>query len=292
MKSVVVTGVSTGIGRSCVKTLLASGFRVFGSVRNQADAERMANELGNSFVPLIFDVTDQVAVAAAAKQVGEALGSETLFGLVNNAGIGVPGPLLYQKIEDFEHQLRINVTGQLIVTQAFAPLLGADRDRQGRPGRIVMMSSVSGKNGFPFLGAYCASKVALEGLSDSLRRELMLFGFDVIVIGPGSIATEIWEKAAAVDVTPFSSTPYRQAIASFKDHVVANGRKGIPAEKVSELVMHALTAQHPKPRYTIATGRFQNLLGTVLPKRFIDRLIARQLGLSYRPNKSRETPDS
>jgi NAD(P)-dependent dehydrogenase (short-subunit alcohol dehydrogenase family) len=111
----------------------------------------LSQEFGNSFTPLIFDVTDEAAVAAGAKQVETALGAETLFGLVNNAGIVVPGPLLYLKIDDFRHQIAVNLTGQLIVTQAFTPLLGADRSRKGAPGRIVMISSVGGKNALPFL---------------------------------------------------------------------------------------------------------------------------------------------
>ena len=127
MKTVVVTGASTGIGWGCVKVLLAIGSRVFGSVRKQADADRLSQEFGPNFRPLLFDVTDEAAVAAGVKQVEAALGGETLSGLVNNAGIAVPGPLLHLKIEDFEHQLTVNVTGQLVVTQAFAPLLGVDR---------------------------------------------------------------------------------------------------------------------------------------------------------------------
>ena len=176
MQSVVVTGVSTGIGWGCVKVLVASGFRVFGSVRKQADAERLTKEFGANFTPLIFDVTDEAAVAAGAKQVEAALAGETLSGLVNNAGVAVPGPLLNLKIEDFERQIAINLAGPLIVTQAFAPLLGVDRSRKGAPGRIVMISSVGGKNAWPFNGAYSASKFGLEGMSESLRRELMIFG--------------------------------------------------------------------------------------------------------------------
>src|SRR5437899_1648845 len=118
-RSVVVTGASTGIGWACVKVLVASDFHVFGGVRKQADAERLSKEFGNKFTPLIFDVTDQAAIAAGAREVEAALAGATLFGLVNNAGIAVPGPLLYLKIADFERQLAVNVTGQLTVTQAF-----------------------------------------------------------------------------------------------------------------------------------------------------------------------------
>ncbi|HVE05113.1 MAG TPA: SDR family NAD(P)-dependent oxidoreductase, partial [Rhizomicrobium sp.] len=186
MKSVVVTGSSTGIGWGIAKVLIAKGFRVFGSVRKAEDGERLRKEFGANFVPLYFDVTDAAAVAKGADQVAGALGGEMLFGLVNNAGIAVAGPLLYLKIDEFRHQIDVNLTGQLIVTQAFAPLLGADRSRKGEPGRIVMISSVGGKNASPFVGPYSASKFGLEGLSESLRRELMLFGIDVIIVAPGS----------------------------------------------------------------------------------------------------------
>jgi len=185
MKSVVVTGSSTGIGWGIAKVLIGKGFRVFGSVRKAEDGERLRKEFGPNFVPLYFDVTDAAAVAKGADQVAAALGGEMLSGLVNNAGIAVAGPLLYVKIDEFRHQIEVNLTGQLIVTQAFAPLLGADRSRKGEPGRIVMISSVGGKNASPFVGPYNASKFALEGLSESLRRELMLFGIDVIIVAPG-----------------------------------------------------------------------------------------------------------
>ena len=163
MKSIVVTGVSTGIGWGCVRVLVGAGFRVFGSVRTVEDAERLSKEFGASFTPLIFDVTDEAAVRAAASKVASALCGATLFGLVNNAGIAVGGPLLYVKIDDFRRQLEVNLTGQLIVTQTFAPLLGVDQSRKGPPGRIVMMSSVGGRNALPFFGAYCAAKFGLEG---------------------------------------------------------------------------------------------------------------------------------
>jgi NAD(P)-dependent dehydrogenase (short-subunit alcohol dehydrogenase family) len=279
MKTVVVTGASTGIGWGCVKVLVASGARVFGSVRKQADADRLLAAFGPNFTPLFFDVTDEAAVAAGARQVAAALGGETLSGLVNNAGIAMPGPLLHLKIDDFEHQLTVNVTGQLIVTQAFAPLLGVDRSRTGAPGRIVMISSVGGKNAMPFLGAYSASKFALEGMSESLRRELMPFGIDVIIVAPGTVATPIWDKADSLDVTPFADTPYAAALGKLKALMVANGRKGLPVEKLGETVKAALTLSNPKTRYTVAPNPLQNLMATTLPKRIVDNIIARQLGL-------------
>jgi len=202
-----------------------------------------------------------------------------LSGLVNNAGIAVPGPLLYLKTDDFEHQLTVNVTAQLIVTQAFAPLLGVDRSRQGAPGRIVMISSVGGKNAMPFLGAYSASKFALEGMSESLRRELIPFGIDVIIVAPGTVQTPIWDKADTLDLTRFANSPYAAALGNLKAFMITNGRKGLPAEKLGETVKAALTLPNPKTRYTVAPNPLQNLMATTLPKRIVDNIIARQLGL-------------
>src|SRR5882757_9421832 len=275
-RSVVVTGASTGIGWACVKVLTSSGFHVFGSVRKQSDAERLAKEFGASFTPLIFDMTDEAAAVAGAKKVEEALAGATLFGLVNNAGIAVPGPLLYLKVEDFRHQLAVNLTGQLIVTQAFAPLLGADRERKGAPGRIVMISSVGGKNALPFVGPYAASKFALEGLSESLRRELIVFGIDVIVVAPGAVATPIWDKSD-VDVTPYANTPYASALDKMKAYMISLGHKGLPPERIGEAVKTALTTARPKTRYTVAPNPVQQLMSAVLPKRAVDNLIARRL---------------
>jgi NAD(P)-dependent dehydrogenase (short-subunit alcohol dehydrogenase family) len=277
-RSVVVTGASTGIGHACVKVLAANGFHVFGGVRKQADAERLAQEFGASFTPLVFDVTDEAAVAAGAAQVSAALAGGTLFGLVNNAGIAVPGPLLYLKVDDFRHQLAVNLTGQLIVTQAFAPLLGADRERQGPPGRIVMISSVGGKNALPFVGPYAASKFGLEGLSESLRRELIVFGIDVVVVAPGAVATPIWDKSD-VDVTPYANTPYASALDRMKNYMISLGHKGLPPEKIGQTVKTALTVARPKTRYTVAPNPFQQLMSATLPKRTVDNLIARRLGL-------------
>src|SRR6201985_517321 len=180
MKSIVITGASTGIGHACAKLLLDKGYRVFGSVRKQADADRLKGEFGANFTPLLFDVTDEAAVLAAARDVRAALNGETLFGLINTAGIAVTGPVLELSVEQFRRQMDVNVTGPIISTQAFGPLLGVDPSLRGPKGRVVMISSVAGKNGNPLTPAYAASKHAIEGLSESLRRALMLFGIDVI----------------------------------------------------------------------------------------------------------------
>lgn len=279
MNHVVVTGVSTGIGWAITKTLTQHGMHVFGSVRKQADAERLAKEFGAAFTPLLFDVTDETAVHKAAQLVRQQLNGQMLFGLVNNAGVAVPGPLLHLPIAELRNQLEINVTGQVIVTQAFAPLLGADRRLQGKPGRIVNISSVAGKMAMPFVGPYAMSKHALEAFSEALRRELMLYGLDVIIIGPGSIVTPIWDKAQALDITPFLPTDYGKVLGKFREFMVARGKHGLPAEKMGELVWHVLTTAKPKVRYAIVPQKFKNwTLPRLLPKRLFDNLIAKQLG--------------
>jgi NAD(P)-dependent dehydrogenase (short-subunit alcohol dehydrogenase family) len=279
MKSVVITGVSTGIGWGITKVLIQHGFRVFGSVRKQADAERLSKEFGSNFVPLIFDVTDEPAVQAAAQQVREQLQGETLFGLVNNAGIAVPAPLIHMPTEDFRHQLEVNLVSVLIVTKAFVPLLGSDRSMRGAPGRIINISSVGGKNGGPFLGPYVASKHGLEGFSESLRRELMLYGIDVIIIGPGAIATPIWDKGEAADAGRYKDTEYFDAAVRFQKYTVNNGRNGYPPEKVGEVVHTALTTAKPRIRYAVVPGNpLRNFIQGLLPRRVIDRIIARNLG--------------
>ena len=279
MRSVVVTGVSTGIGWGISNLLLQHGFRVFGSVRKAQDAERLSSEFGEAFVPLLFDVTEEAAVQAAAQQVREQLDGETLFGLVNNAGIAVPGPLVHLPTDDFRHQLEVNLVSVLIVTKAFLTLLGADRSLNGKPGRIINMSSVSGTIGYPFVGAYAASKHGLEGFSETLRRELMLYGIDVIIIGPGSVATPIWDKAEQADLSPYAETDYVESARRAHEFMIRNGRRGLPPERVSEVVLQALTAPRPRVRYAVVReNAVAHFMISILPKRVIDALIARNLG--------------
>lgn len=282
MKSVVVTGASTGIGWGCAKILVKKGFRVFGSVRKQADADRLSKEFGKNFTPLLFDVTDAAAVRKGAEQVAAALGNETLSGLVNNAGIAIAGPLLYLDVDEFRQQLEVNLTGQLIAIQAFAPLLGADTSRKGKPGRIVNITSVGGRTANPFMGPYNASKFGFEGLSESLRRELMLFGIDVIVVAPGAVATPIWDKADQVDVSRYANTPYAEALNKVRAFMLSMGRNGFPPEKIGTAVWKALTLARPKVHYTVTPDRMQNFMVTTLPKRMVDNIVAGRLGLKKR----------
>jgi len=277
MKSVVVTGVSTGIGWGVTKVLIGQGFRVFGSVRKSADADRLRQEFGDHYVPLLFDVTDESAVKAAAGQVRERLDGEPLAGLVNNAGVAVAGPLLHLPVADFRQQIEINLTGVVIATQAFAPLLSPAPGSQGKAGRIVNISSVGGRNGVPFLSPYNASKFALEGLSEALRRELMLLGIDVIVVAPGAVATAIWGKADQADITPYRDTAFFPALE--KVRAFMNGAGGLAPERLGEVVAKALTTARPKVRYTVAPDPLQTFLMAHLPRRMVDRMIGARLGL-------------
>lgn len=282
-RAIVVTGASTGIGRAAVAAAVSQGAHVFASVRKQSDADSLRQEFADAVTPLLFDVADDAAVRAGAAQVAQALGDRRLFGLVNNAGIAVPGPLLHLDAEDLKRQFDINLFGVHRVTQAFAPLLGADPERKGKPGRIVMISSVGGQNGSPFVGPYSASKFALEGYSQSLRRELLLYGIDVIVIGPGAIATPIWDKAEQGDLKRFSNTPYAPFIERVTDYMLKQGREGLPASAVGDLIWRCLTIAKPKTRYAILRRPFMDrTLPRLMDPRVVDRIFAQRLGFPKR----------
>jgi NAD(P)-dependent dehydrogenase (short-subunit alcohol dehydrogenase family) len=224
-------------------------------------------------------VTDEKAVHEAAKKVRADLGGQTLAGLVNNAGIAVPGPFLETSLDKWRKQFEANVIGLVATTQAFTPLLGADLSLKGEPGRIVMISSVAGKRGNPFAGPYSASKHAVEGLSESLRREMLLFGIDVIVIGPGPIKTPIWGKGAAPDFSKLGESPYRGPLEAAYNFMQGLGKNGLPPEDVAKLIHHALTGSSVKTRYTITPGKFQRWIINMLPVRMSDRIIANRLNL-------------
>jgi len=278
-RAIVVTGASTGIGRAAVARAVAGGARVFASVRKPADAQGLISEFGAAVTPLVFDVADEAGVNAGAARVAEALGGQRLAGLVNNAGIAVPGPLLHIESADLARQFDVNLIGVHRATRAFAPLLGADPARTGKPGRIVMISSVGGQFGQPFAGAYSASKFALEGYSQSLRRELQLYGIDVIVIGPGAIATPIWDKADENEFKKFEATPYGKIVERVRAYMENAGRKGLPAEEVGDLIWRVLTMDKPKTRYAILRRPFlDRTLPRLLPPRMTDRMVARRLG--------------
>ena len=280
-KDVVVTGVSIGIGWGTTKILISKGFRVFGSVRKEADADRLQSEFGAGFVPLMMDITNGDAIHEAAGKVTSMIGDRNLSGLVNNAGIVVGGPLLYLRPSEYRRQLEVNMISPLVVTQAFAPLLGIDKNRRGPPGRIVNITSSGAKVPIPLLGAYSASKSGLEGMSDVLRLELMLFGIDVVMIEPGFVNTTMYDKGEKEDLTEFKSTEYWSAMQNFQKYTVEQGRKGLSPERLGEAVHLALSTPKPKARYAVVKDRLKNwTLPRLLPARLFDAVVAKQLGLA------------
>ena len=277
--SVVVTGVSSGIGLGITEVLMSHGVRIFGSVRKPNDADRLCERFGKSFVPLLFDVTDAPAIVTASRLVRDELAGMPLLGLVNNAGLGTAGPLLDLPLSELRRQLEVNLVAPLSVVQNFASLL--QRSDISPAGRIVNIGSTAGRIGMPFFGAYSASKHGLEGLSEALRRELMLYGIDVITVVPGPVKTAIWDKAAALDLSAYAATAYGPLVEAFRDHMVKEGRGGLEPQKIGQAVWGALTSARPKDHYVVTKGRLQNwTIPTQLPKRLVDKLIGRKLGLT------------
>jgi NAD(P)-dependent dehydrogenase (short-subunit alcohol dehydrogenase family) len=274
---VVITGASSGIGEACAIHLAGLGFNVFAGVRKDADAQRIA---GPRIEPLIIDVAEDASVAAAAEQVRGAVAGAGLAGLVNNAGIAVAGPLEFMPLGEFQRQLEVNVTGVLRSTQAMLPLI-----RQGGRGRIVNISSIGGRVAAPMVGPYAASKFAVEGLSDSLRRELRPWGIHVALIEPGAVATPIWEKSAGEaeammeDAPPELTERYGEIIEAIAKVSRENATDGVSPQEVADAVTHAITADKPKTRYLV--GRDAKLRAPVakfMPDRLMDAAIGRALG--------------
>ena len=271
--TVVVTGASSGIGEATARALAQAGFDVLAGVRSEADAEQ-AGDLHARVEPVTVDVTDEQTVGELAERVGD----RPLAGLVNNAGISVSGPLEFVPLDEWRRQLEVNVLGQVAVTQALLPAI-----RRAR-GRIVNVSSVGGRVAVPLLGPYNASKFALEGISDSLRRELRPLGVHVAVVEPGAIATRIWEKGtAAADETLAAAPPqaeevYGPTIEAVRAQARQAAERAIPPEEVARAVEHALTAAKPRIRYPVGRDAKQRIrLAGLIPDRAFDALMARAM---------------
>jgi NAD(P)-dependent dehydrogenase (short-subunit alcohol dehydrogenase family) len=278
-RAVVITGVSSGIGLAAAEALTGAGFHVFGTVRQEADATRISDSLGPLFSPLILDVTDADALQNAATEVSNFLEGQTLFGLVNNAGVALGGPLIHQSADQFRAHLDVNIMGVFNSVQAFAPLLGADRTRTQSPGRIINIGSVGGRHAFPFMAAYHTTKYGLEGLTESLRRELLVFGIDAILVAPGSVASSIWEKADKADYSAYANTAYASSVKTMVKAASAMGEKGLPPKVLGQAILKALTTRWPKPYYRVTPSPLEFFMLTKFPKRLIDRIVAKRLGV-------------
>jgi NAD(P)-dependent dehydrogenase (short-subunit alcohol dehydrogenase family) len=280
MRSVLITGASTGIGRATALRLAAREWRVFAGVRKEEDAESLRAEASGRLEPLMLDVTEPAQIAAAAERIGTETVETGLHGLVNNAGIAVPGPLETLPIADFERQIQVNLTAQVAVTQAMLPLV-----RKAR-GRIVFVTSIGGRMALPIFGPYHAAKFGLEAVGDVFRQELRPFGVDVAVIEPGSVATPIWDRgqAEADSFLAGASAEQKRLYAEMTEAVREAARRtaarGIAPEKVAARIEHALGARRPRSRYLVgADARGQALAKKLLPDRAVDWLIRRMTGL-------------
>lgn len=267
---VLVTGASTGIGAATVKALAAAGFRVFGTVRRTRDSAAIESAGGT---PLIMDVTYLPGIIRARDAVERELQGAPLRAIVNNAGVPAVGAIELLELEAIRHVFEVNVLGAIAVTQAFLPMIRAAR------GRIVNISSVSARLALPFAGPYAGSKFALEGISDSLRRELAGTGVRVVVIQPGSVRTPIWSKIASADLERYQGTPYEPVIRRLRELALKSGERGLPPQDVARAVLRAITASRPPSRImVVGKGRTTQRLVRFLPDWLLDWMVKRQLG--------------
>ena len=281
--SVVITGASSGIGAACALALDTLGYRVFACVRHPADGERLQRQAGPRLMPIRLDVTDSASIAAASHTVAAMVGDRGLAGLVNNAGIGVAGPIELLPLADWRRQFEVNVFGLIAVTQTFLPLI-----RTGH-GRIINMGSIAGRASMPFMAPYAASKHALEAITDALRLELQPWGIRVALITPGAIATPIWGKTRKeVDTWDATWSPdlkdmYQEGFARIKEAATAAGEQAQPAKVVAEAVAHALRSRWPHTRYLVGSdATIRSWLALLLPDRLNDWIITRIVKLPRR----------
>ncbi len=279
---VLVTGASSGIGEATCQMLVKHGYQVLAGVRNIEDGERLRKQCGTSLHPLVMDVTIREAVQSAVTSSLSLIGRDALVAIVNNAGIVVSGSSLHIPIEEWQRQFEINVIGVIRVTQMFFPLLlKSGEDQEDRhPRRIINMSSVSGLFGSPFLGPYVASKFALEGYSDSLRRELYMYDIQVVLLQPGGIKTPIWDKARG-DIQHLG--PEHEWMRPFKEKLIEKTiAKSLPVEKVTVKVLHAIRSRKVKNRYLIKAEAWKFRLIRFLPEEWVDRMIMKKLNAKSR----------
>jgi NAD(P)-dependent dehydrogenase (short-subunit alcohol dehydrogenase family) len=275
-KAVLITGASSGIGRECALRLAQAGYRVFAGVRGKDAALELEGTSAGKVTPVFLDVTDAGSIAAAARTVERRTGRSGLYGLVNNAGISVAGPLELLPIDDLRMQFEVNVIGQIAVTQAFLPLVRTAR------GRILFMGSIAGRLAIPFAGAYSGAKYALEAFSDALAMELREWGISVSILEPGNIATPIWGKSkdrfvgGTGKISAEGRELYRSWIEAIPKAVESFERKGIPPARVARAVEKALSARRPRARYPVGwDSRIFGKLAPLFPGRLRQRVIPR-----------------
>jgi NAD(P)-dependent dehydrogenase (short-subunit alcohol dehydrogenase family) len=277
MKSILITGASTGIGEACARYLAERGWQVFAGVRRTEDAEKLQS-VSINIKALQLDVTKSKQIAEVFANVQQIVGKGGLQGLINNAGIAVVGPLEFLPIADLRNQMEVNFIGQVEVTQTLLPLL-----RLGH-GRVVNISSIGGRATSPFNVPYSASKHALEAFTDGLRRELLPWNIHVASVEPGAIATPIWERSLRRADSMRAGLPrqaedlYGIAMERARKQALDAGAQGLSAEAVARVVHHALTARRPRTRYAVGRGtRLVIWLIRFLPDEWVDWAIGRAL---------------
>ena len=276
--AVVVTGASTGIGRATALRLDAEGYSVFAGVRKEEHARDLAQAGSDRLTPVTLDVTETDQIESTREQVAEAVGDRGVVGLVNNAGVGGGGPIEFMPLDELRTTLEVNLIGQVAVTQAFIPLI-----RRGK-GTIVFIASIGGRVASPFMSPYNTSKFAIEALGESLRHELRPWGIEVVVVEPGSIDTEIWSKGNEQIRERLGEMPedarrlYGPQMTRFGEVINETASRGIPPEKVAEVIHSAIGSEKPKHRYLVGTdAKIGARLKGTLPDRTFSKLAARQL---------------
>lgn len=281
--SVLITGASSGIGRTTAMLLDRRGFQVFAGVRKQQNAEVLQKEASNHLKPVFIDVTDKKMILSSLEIISKAVSETGLAGLVNNAGIAVPGPIEFISLESLRQQFEIDVIGQIAVTQSFLPLI------RKANGRIINIGSVGGRTTMPFGGALCAAKHAMEALNDALRMELHPWGIHVCLVAPASVNTAAVDKLVDAGEDIIGNLPpngiqrYAESFRSMIKTVVREQKAGSPPEEVAETVFRALTTSTPKTRYIVGShSRALSIFPIILPVRFFDSIKFRLFGLPKR----------
>jgi len=278
MRTALVTGSSTGIGRATALALDGRGWQVFAGVRREEDVAMLAASASDRLVPLILDVTSPEQIAAAVERVA-AESEDGLHGLVNNAGIAVPGPLETLPLDEFRRQLEVGLVAYVAMTQAFLPQI------RGAGGRVVFLSSIGGRIPFPLNGAYHAAKFGTEAIGDVFRQELARWRIRVSIIEPGSIDTPIWSRGEenadqVLARSPQTEQLYGKAVERFREVVRQTAERGIPPERVAKAIVHALESKRPRSRYLVGLdAKVQARLVPLIPTPVLDRVVGRHLGL-------------
>ena len=281
MRAVLVTGVSTGIGRAIAEELLESDFIVIGSVRKESDAKYFHEKYNDNFKSVIFDVTKKDEILNAKKEVESYLKEKNTYlsCVINNAGIALGGPVRYLDVDIFRKQFEVNFFGLIEVTKCFLDLL-IDSNKYTMKNKIINIGSISGKRSYPFVGPYTSSKHALEGFTDALRRELMIHDLDVVLVQPGPIRTPIWDKAPDIEENPFLNTEYEIPLRKFNKGYIKLGVNGFSPKVIGENIVKILMTNKPKSRYVITPQKMKNyLIPGFLPDRWVDNMVGKMLGL-------------